>query len=246
VNETSVGTIFKSALLAGLAAALVVAAFHYVVTEPIIEQSIAIEESLHTMEGEHEVEPVSRDVQRSGGLVIGFLLYGLSWALLFGVAFTFSQRLLLGSSVFTKALFLTVLAYLGVALIPFLKYPANPPGVGEPESIGVRQSLYIAMLLLSIAGTVLAALMGRAIGQRQSKPVGAAAGAVLLLVFAGILFVALPANPDPIRLPDFLVMGFRVRSLLGLTLFWGVLGVSFAWLAARFARPASYRVPARV
>jgi predicted cobalt transporter CbtA len=47
--------------------------------------------------------------------------------------------------------------------------------------------------------------------------------------------VALPTNPDPITMPLDLVGQFRVYSLIGLTLFWAVLGLCFAWVATRTA-----------
>ena len=32
--------------------------------------------------------------------------------------------------------------FLSVILVPFLKYPANPPSVGKPDTIAVRTALY--------------------------------------------------------------------------------------------------------
>ena len=46
-------------------------------------------------------------------------------------------------------------------LVPQLKYPANPPSVGEPETIDVRTALYFEMMLIAVAALVLAVLLGR-------------------------------------------------------------------------------------
>ena len=41
-------------------------------------------------------------------------------------------------------------------IVPNLKYPANPPSVGEPETIGMRTGFYFLMMLISIAAMVAA------------------------------------------------------------------------------------------
>ena len=89
MSGLSLGTILKGALIAGLAAAMTTAIFHLIVTEPLIDQAIALEETHHqegTAEGEHQQPIVSRQAQK-GGLVAGFLIYGLVWSLLMGIAY---------------------------------------------------------------------------------------------------------------------------------------------------------------
>src|SRR5918912_1320475 len=103
----------------------------------------------------HEEPMVSRELQKVG-LFVGFLIYGLTWSLLFGAVFSVVQRWLPGSTVFKRGALLASAAFWAVALFPFLKYPANPPGVGDPETITFRQSMYLLILLLSVAGTAIA------------------------------------------------------------------------------------------
>jgi hypothetical protein len=43
-----------------------------------------------------------------------------------------------------------------LALVPQIKYRANPPSVGNPDTIGQRTALYFAMLALSVASGVAA------------------------------------------------------------------------------------------
>ena len=40
--------------------------------------------------------------------------------------------------------------FVAVYLVPYLKYPANPPAVGNPDTIGTRTGLYFVMIVLSI------------------------------------------------------------------------------------------------
>ena len=174
MREVSLGTILKAAIIAGLLAGLTVSVFHLVVTERLIDQAIEMEEQQAHAPGaaaHDEEEPiVSRRVQK-GGLVLGYLLYGLTWALPFGVVFQLARRWLPNASGMKQGLVLAFFAYWAVCLLPFLKYPANPPGVGDPETIGYRQTLYLGFLVLSIAVTVVSVWIGRSVTRsRDSGP----------------------------------------------------------------------------
>jgi Probable cobalt transporter subunit (CbtA) len=54
------------------------------------------------------------------------------------------------------AALLGVFGFVAAYLTPFIKYPPNPPSVGDPETIGRRTALYLVLVLLSIAAMVLA------------------------------------------------------------------------------------------
>ena len=233
MSTPSMRSIFTAAVVAGLAAALLVAGFHFMVTEPIIEQAIAIEDAAREMEGIHDTPVISREIQGRVGLFVGFLIYGVSWALLFGAAYTLSHRVLPGASAARRGMVLAALAYWAVCLVPFLRYPANPPGVGEPATIQYRQDLYIAVLCLSVVSTIASVAIARYLGRGRPTGILAAVTLGLLIAFAGGMYLMLPPNPDPIRLPLDLVFGFRLHSLAGLTLFWVILGAGFAWLVSR-------------
>lgn len=224
----------KRALLAGLAAAFVVSIFHLIVTEPVIDRAIGLEEQLSPSHG--EAQPVvTREVQK-GGLVLGLVIYGAIWALLFGVVYHLTQGWLPASTAWGRGLLLAIMGYLAVALLPFLKYPANPPGVGDPETITYRQGLYIVLLVLSVAGVWLAAAIARIVRQRMGQDLmGWLAAIGFVVVFAGVVFALLPANPDPVHMPEAVLTPFRMFSLVGLTLFWLVLGTTFAGLTRRAA-----------
>jgi Probable cobalt transporter subunit (CbtA) len=217
----SLGAVLRAALLAGIAAGLVAAAFHFVATEAVIDAAINLEgQADHTL----EESIVSRELQK-GGLFLGFLIYGLTWSLLFGAVFQVAQRWLPGSTHFRRGVFLAAAAFWSVALFPFLKYPANPPGVGDPETITFRQATYLLMLALSVLGTAL----GVALARRRGWGLASA----FLAVFSMAVYFVLPGTTDPIALPAGLVSTFRALSLVGLAVFWAALGLIFGLLLQR-------------
>ncbi|MBI4498182.1 MAG: CbtA family protein [Chloroflexi bacterium] len=226
--------VLKAALLAGIGAGLVVAAFHMVVTEPVIDQAIAVEGQ---MAGEHHDEApiVSREAQR-GGLVLGFAVYGIAWGLLFTLVYQIVQRWLPPAGAPGKGWFLALALYWAVGLFPFLKYPANPPGVGDPETIAYRQGLYLGFLVLSTLATLFAIVMGRSWSGKTTPGRGNwLAGLGFFVVAMAVLYVGMPVTTDPVEQPADLMLRFRILSVTGLTLFWLLFGLGFA----RLVRPAA-------
>jgi predicted cobalt transporter CbtA len=222
VEVRSLGTILKAVILAGLLAGLTLAIFHSLLTEPIIDRAIAIEEARETHQD--EAPPLVTRRMQKGGLVAGWVLYGLFVSLIFGGVLYLVQSALPTRRVRTRAVLLALAAFWLVGLLPFLKYPANPPGVGQPETIEYRQALYLAFLLLSMLGGV-----ATAVAARRGVPRFVAAAGYTVFVLA--LYLLMPPNPDPIEIPFELVLRFRALSLAGLSLFWLVLGLASGLLA---------------
>jgi predicted cobalt transporter CbtA len=219
--------VLQSALLAGLVAGAAASGFHFFLTEPVIDRAIEIEEDLGQTKGEAPKEPVVSRPAQKAGLVLGLLLYGGAWGLLLGVVLHLSRDWFPPWS--DSRCGLTLAAVLGwsAAVFPFLKYPANPPGVGDPETIGYRQLLFLSFLALSVIGTALffRLLSFLCLRKHLAWPV---VGYFLYLV---VIYVLFPGNPDPVTMPPDIVWKFRALSLMGLLFFWGVLGGAFAWLA---------------
>lgn len=233
---TSLGSVLKAAIIAGLLAGAAAAGFHSLLIEPLIDRAIQVEERLGQERGEVAKEPlVSRQTQRLG-LVVGLLLYGATWGLLFGVVFNFTRGWQPAAwSPSRRGLLLAALASWSVAVFPFLKYPANPPGVGDPMTIGYRQVLYWGFIGLSVMGTAFAVGLNRLLNRlARSSALGRVSWLLALTLYAlysAGVYGALPGNPDAVRMPAQLVWTFRVISLAGLVLFWGVLGAMFGWLS---------------
>ncbi len=239
----SLGSVLKATVIAGLAAGILVSIFHFAVTEPVMDQAIEIEEQLHQVQGvTGETLLVNRDAQKAG-LFLGFIMYGITWSLLFGVAYHLAQGWLTAKRWLGRDALLVLLAGWSVALLPFLKYAANPPGVGDPATVEYRQAIFLTFVALSVANTVLALLAYRYV--RRVRKGHLRWGIALATYGAGALalYIAMPTNPDAVHMPADLVWTFRVLSFTGLVIFWAGFSGVFAWLV-RPSRPAPRRRPA--
>jgi predicted cobalt transporter CbtA len=129
-----------------------------------------------------------------------------------------------GSNNKKKALIVAGIMWFVLFLMPALKYPANPPAVGNPETIYYRQSLYVAFLAISGFSALGLAFLYRMMGSLNTRK------AIIPAAYAAIIagaYLAMPANPDPINAPMDLVIGFRITSAITISMFWGLLGVIF-------------------
>src|SRR5436309_2675376 len=122
-------------LLAGLCGGLLATGFSEVAGEPAVNQAIAFESSNAAPE-QHEHAIVSRGTQRTVGLLTAAVVYGVSVGGLFALAFAFAYGRVGRASPGRTSLWLAAGAFVVVFLVPFLKYPANPPSVGDPDTIG--------------------------------------------------------------------------------------------------------------
>lgn len=233
----SFGVIVKSALVAGLAAGLMVATVQFVWTEPIVDRAITLEAQLYRQDSAHAIgaaapaaEPlrvVDRPTQKKG-LFLGYTIYGLAWGLLFGAAYTIAQPHLPARGRVRRSLLLAAASLWAVGLLPFLKYPANPPGVGNPDTIDFRQQIYLGILVGGIVVVALALAGYSALATRAGSTKAVLGGLGLAVAGSTALLLAFPANTDEIRVPLALVTEFRLHSVGGLALFWLLLGGLFA------------------
>lgn len=211
-------------LLSGAIAGTTLGVINQGVVEPFIERAIAIEMQNAVLDGEI-INPIEFDAYRlwqRGGEVAAGTILGLSIGSLFGIVFAYARGSLVGSSEKKKALLLAGIMWLVLFLVPALKYPANPPAVGDPETIYYRQSLYIAFLAISGLSA-----LGLAFLYQKMRSVGWRKLAIPL-AYAGIMvvaFAAMPPNPDQVSAPMDLVNGFRLASGLTMTVFWALLGL---------------------
>lgn len=223
-------------LLAGLCAGVLAAGFAYAVAEPQVERAIAVEHELAHSTGEpHEEELVSRDVQSTVGLLLGSSIYGVAVGGLFALAFAVVYGRFGRASPSLTSAWLAAAAFVAVSLVPFLKYPANPPGVGDERTIGTRTELYLVLIAISILAALVALGLYRHLRARWS-PTAAALGAVVayaVLVVAAA--VALPGVDEvPASFPASLLWSFRLASLGTQLVLWATLGFGFAVAAQRF------------
>ncbi len=243
----------RRGLLAGLFAGLLAGLFAFAFGEPSVEAAIQLEEAAASGHdhGEgaagshsHEGEIVSRSTQSGVGLFITMGIFGATVGGLFGIAFAFFRSRLAAASEWARSLSLAGAIFAGVFLIPYLKYPANPPTVGDPATIGDRTAAYLAMVGLSLLVVLAAWYAARTLRERgTSAPVRQLSVGLGVALAVGVLFVVFPAAPAPGDFPSGLLWSFRLSSLGTQIAFWAGLAVVFGLLGERASRQAPRQAP---
>ena len=230
-------------LLSGVIAGLVLAGVNYFVAEPFIDQAIGIEIEKNISIGETvDYDELSsyRIWQKEGTFVAGAFL-GLTFGAVLGIVYVFARRYLPSSDDRKKALVLAGIMCLALYVIPFLKYPANPPAVGDPETIGLRDSLYTTYQLTSgLIALGLSILLFRFRTINFFK--------YLIPVFyvslVGLIYAIFPASPDAITAPMDLVNSFRMVTFATMVMFYLVLGIVFGLIWRKYKPHEATRITA--
>ena len=118
--------------------------------------------------------------------------------------------------------------------MPFAKYPATPPAVGDPDTIGRRTALYLVMIAISVLAAVAAVRLRRSLAPALAPAVAtlvAVAGYAAVVVAAG---VALPGVHEvPATFPAEALWDFRAASVAIQASLWATIGLVFAAAAQR-------------
>jgi predicted cobalt transporter CbtA len=249
-NRTLRGLLIRG-MLVGLAAGVLVFLFAKIWGEPQIDKAIAFEDAQNAaaaQPGDVEEAPlVSRSAQASFGLLTGTLIYAvaiggifaLTFAAVFGRVGTARPRV--------TAAVLALAGYVVIVLVPFSKYPSNPPAVGNDDTIGYRTKIYFIMIAISVFAALAALRLGRDFVRRWGPWNGvlAAVGAYIVLIAIGQLIMpSLEETPQGFQAP--VIWHFRVATLGMHAVLWTTLGLGFGALAERLLSPAAQRAPARV
>ena len=221
-------TFITITLFSGAIAGALLGLINQGMVEPFIDKAIGIETQKQVNAGkiiDFAQQSQYRIYQKEGEIVAATVL-GTSLASLFGVVFAYSRSSLAGSNNKKKALILAGLMFFVLFLVPALKYPTNPPAVGNPTTIYYRESLFIGFIAVSGFSTLGLALLYRKLGSNQSKRRRIA----IPLIHAAVMvdaYVIFPPNPDKITIPMDLIVRFRIVSLFTIGVFWGLLGIIF-------------------
>ncbi|MEV5125442.1 CbtA family protein [Streptomyces decoyicus] len=238
MNSVTVRTLLVRGMLAGLAAGVVALVVAFLLGEPRVDAAIAFEEA-HSHGHGHEVEVVSRGMQSTAGLATGVLVYGVALGGIAALVFCFMLGRIGRFGARTTAALLAAAALL-VYLVPFLKYPANPPAVGDPDTIGQRTALYFLMMLLGILLAVGATILGRRLAPKLGNWYATVAGGAAFVVAVGIAYAFLPSYDNvPHGFPGTLLWQFRLTTIAIQLVLWTAFGLVFGHLAERViaARP---------
>ncbi len=234
-------------MLVGLVAGLLSFGVLKVFGEPPVDRAIAFELQMdeakaqaeaaqgHVMaKQEPEPELVSRPVQAGIGLFTGVAVYSAAFGGLFALAFAFAYGRMGRCGPRATSALLGIAGFVAVYLVPNLKYPANPPSVGEAETIGIRTTLYFAMIVVSLAamlGSVL--LRSRLVARRDAWTASLMAGAAYLVIVI-VAGMGLPSvNEVPDQFPAVVLWQFRTASIGAQLILWMTLGLGFGAVAER-------------
>jgi hypothetical protein len=259
------------ALGAGALGGLVAFIFARIFAEPLIQAAIDYEsardeakDALAVAAGQTPEaagpDIFSRAIQGNLGIGVGMIFFGVAIGCLFGVAYCLAYGRLGALTPRQLSLRVALFGFLTMYLVPFLKYPANPPSVGNPDTIGPRSGLYLIMVVASVVFAVGAVWLGRRLLPRLGSLNATVVAGLAFVVLIGIVMALLPqlgslaANagqtgasltetPQPlldpaghIVFPGFdpdLMFRFRLYSVGAQVLLWGVMGVVFGVLAER-------------
>ncbi|MBY5417699.1 CbtA family protein [Rhizobium leguminosarum] len=230
-----VGNLLLRGMLAGLIAGILVFAFAHTFGEPLVDAAIAFEEASAQAAGE-AAEPgiVSRATQAGLGLFTGVMAYSVAVGGLFALAFAFVHGRFSRLSARGTSAVIAIAAFVAVVLVPSIKYPATPPAVGNPDTIGVRTELFFLMIVVSLAALIAAVALSRRLSERFGPWNGATIAGIAYLVFIGlVLYLLPPINEVPENFSAMVLWGFRTTSLGMHAILWATLGLAFGALAEK-------------
>ena len=213
-------------LLSGCFAGTIYGTLNLVIVEPYLDDAINIENQNLFSAGdeidgpEFWVEYYEYRSWQKGGQVLAGAILGTSIGSLFGIVYALSKKSLPSRNNIGKTLILAGLMWFTLFVIPFLKYPANPPTVGDGETVVLRGILYLT--LIAISGFL-------AIGFYQIFKRLKAKNRILAIIgyaaLISLVFFVMPENPDEISTSMELVNGFRIVAFLTGTVFWFTLAL---------------------
>jgi predicted cobalt transporter CbtA len=262
-------------IVAGAIAGVLAFVFARIFAEPQIAKAIAYEDgrdaaqaALDKAAGMPAPAPgpdiFSRAIQANVGLGVGIVLFGIAMGALFAVAYAICLGRVGNIRPRTLALLVAAGGFLGLYLVPFVKYPANPPAVGNADTIGDRGGLYLLMVLCSVVLLVLAVWLGRWSSARFGNWNAVLLAGAAFVVAIGIVMTVLPPlghlatnvqefgvrateTPQPLKNPQGTIVypgfpadvlfNFRFYSVAAQLILWTALGLIFAPLADRLLGP---------
>lgn len=228
----------REGLVAGAAGGLAAAVYLAIVVQPILGEAIALEDPM----GHAHDELFTRGVQQMGGAV-GTVLYGALLGVILSTVLAMVRHRLRGDDG-QRAVRVAATGFVTVLLVPFLKYPGNPPGVGDPATVSRRTGLYLVFLALSVLAAWSGWRLTRTLTARGRRPESAAvAGIGAYLVAIVVAAAVLPGTGNVVSLPAELVWRFRITSIGGSALLMAVTGIVLGWRLLGRGAPIGAETP---
>jgi hypothetical protein len=250
------GSLLWRGLVAGLLAGLVGFGVARWIGEPQVDRAIAFEDHTDALRpaGDASTTPeaplVSRSEQKSGGLATGAVIFGVAIGGIFALVFAVGLGRMGTHTVRGTAALLGLLGFVAVYLTPFLKYPGNPPAVGNEDTIGRRTAWYLTIMLIGVVAMVAAVVVRKRLVGRLgawNATLAVVAGYAIVVVVAYVLLPTINEVPQQelptvvhavgdtgVTFPPVVLWRFRMASLAIQALIWTVVALGFGVLAERF------------
>ena len=243
-----VGTLLMRGMLVGILAGLLSFGFLKIFGEPPVDRAIAFETALGQAKEKSAVdeakakglpilaqkadeELVSRPTQAGLGLFTGVVVYNTAFGGLFALVFALAYGRVGTFGPRGTAALLAASGVIAVYIVPNLKYPANPPSIGNPGTIDMRTEVYFAMIALSLASMVAAGKLRLWLQPMLGGWNAALVAMGAYVVAVGVAGFALPSvNEVPEGFPASVLWQFRMASVGAQLIMWSTLGLAFgAW-----------------
>ncbi|MGH2684578.1 MAG: CbtA family protein [Actinomycetota bacterium] len=220
--------------VAGLLAGVALALFLLIVGERSLSQAVSLQNARAVAEtGSSPEQMFTRGGQLVGG-ALASVVFGAGMGALFGIAYAALRHRLPGQDDWQRAMWLAVGAWVVVWAVPATKYPPNPPGVGDPETITRRTLLWLTLVAWSLLSVWASGRFGPWLKARgASDPTRLTGQVIAYVALIVVAALALPPTGDPITPSANLIWHFRIASAGGQLLLWSVLGMVFGLLAWR-------------
>jgi hypothetical protein len=255
------GSLLWRGMIVGFVAALLSFGLLKLVGEPAVDRAIAFESAMDEAKAkaehdaavargenpppyEEEPELVSRPVQAGIGLFTGVTTYNIAFGGLFALAFAICYGRIGDWSPRVTAAVIALSGLIAVYAVPILKYPANPPSIGNPDTIGLRTAIYFGMILLSLGAMIAAWNVRNRLIEQHGAWNATLIGAAVYLIAVVIFAIAMPPLDEvPEGFPAVVLWQFRMASLGAQAIMWTVLGLGFgAWVQRDFAKARAGRL----
>lgn len=165
--RSTLGATLLRGLAAGAVAGLITGLAALLFAEPTVAAAIALEPA-----GGEEL--LSRATQKTG-LVLGLVLVGLALGALFALVYRAVPDDVRAGP-WERSLVLALAGFTALHLVAFVRFPANPPGVGDEATLDERTSAYFMCLALGVL-VVSGAFVGlRAMARRRPAVAAAERG----------------------------------------------------------------------
>lgn len=233
-------SILTRALLSALVVGAITGGYLLTVVEPVLDRAIVVERDIaaetdRSHDDTHHDDPLYTRREQKGAGAAAMVLFALALGLTAGTVFAWRRHKLPGATDLHRAVWLAMVGFVAFAFVPAIVYPANPPGVGDPDTVGQRTLQYLGVIAISIALIVVLTKLSGRLRATVAPATRTAVVAVVSVVAFGLLVAVMPSRPvdiDP-AVPADLVWDFRLRSIGGLALLWFGFGIAFGWSLSR-------------